>query len=199
MAAISPGAAGGSGGAPSCSDYSSLCQTQKPVCKEGSSVECAPGDDALCGGKRPYCNPETLSCEACRYHAHCPDSACNPFTGACLDATPETVGPGGDHASIAAALGSVGDGEEAVFLVSPTPGDYNETPAPDISSGRTIAFLGQGGRPVVRATDGGAAVTVFNGATLLLEGVDLMANTNAVAMQVAGFVALDRVRISSNN
>src|SRR5690606_40211928 len=119
MAAISPGAAGGSGGAPSCSDDPSLCQAQTPVCHEGSCVECAPGDDALCGGQRPYCNPETLSCEACRYHAHCPDSACNPFTGACLDATPETVGPGGDHASIAAALGSVGDGEEAVFLVSP--------------------------------------------------------------------------------
>src|SRR5690606_39390050 len=70
MAASSTGAAGGSGGAPSCSDDPSLCQAQTPVCHEGSCVECAPGDDALCGGQRPYCNPETLSCEACRYHAH---------------------------------------------------------------------------------------------------------------------------------
>src|SRR5690606_37453773 len=121
----------------------------------------------LCGGQRPYCNPETLSCEACRYHAHCPDSACNPFTGACLDATPETVGPGGDHASIAAALGSVGDGEEAVFLVSP--GSYNEDPAPPNLTNRTVALLGGGGRPTIRAEDGNPTFTVANGATLLLE------------------------------
>src|SRR5690606_9370073 len=43
-------------------------------------------------------------------------------------------------------------------------------------------------------------VTVYNGATLLLEGIDLRGNTNnAVAVQAAGLVALDRVEITSNN
>ena len=110
---------GGAGGAPTCTEDPSLCSGPTPVCHEGSCVECAPGSDALCGGETPYCDAQTLSCVPCRYHAHCPDSACNPFTGACLSATPQTVGPGGDYPSIVEAItNGVGSGEEAVFLVS---------------------------------------------------------------------------------
>src|SRR5690606_28367018 len=40
---------------------------------------------------------------------------------------------------------------------------------------------------------------VNSGATLLIDGINLSGNTNAMALQVAGRVALDRVNIHSNN
>src|SRR5690606_25640549 len=188
---------GGAGGAPTCTEDPSLCSGPTPVCHEGSCVECAPGDDALCGGETPYCDAQTLSCVPCRYHAHCPDSACNPFTGACLSATPQTVGPGGDYPSIVEAItNGVGSGEEAVFVVSPDTGAYQG--AHVVSDMKVIALLGQNGRPVANDLNL-PTFTVANGATLLLEGIDLAGNLNSRALQVDGRLALDRVEVALNS
>ena len=196
------GGGGAGAGMPSCTDDPAICTDQGLVCHEGACVQCVPGDDANCTGETPWCNPTTLACQACSYHEHCPTSACNVFTGACLDAEPKTVGPepGDDFPSLTLALASVvGDDEEAVFLVSPTAGDYNETVTPTIAGTRAIALLGSNGRPVIRATSGGPTFDVYNGATLLLEGIDLKSNGNAVAISAAGRVALDRVEIAQNS
>ena len=98
------------------------CSGGTPVCNEGAYVACTPAEDALCTGETPYCDPATLSCAPCSYHEHCPDSACNPFTGACLSATPATVGPSGTYTDLTAALATVGAGAEAVFRVAPNAG-----------------------------------------------------------------------------
>src|SRR5690606_28483289 len=90
----------------------------------------------------------------------------------------------------------VGDDEEAVFLVSPDSGAYQG--ANIISGTRVIALLGQNGRPVVNDLSL-ATFTVANGATLLLEGIDLKSNGNAVAISAAGRVALDRAEIAQNS
>jgi hypothetical protein len=193
------GGQGGTGGTETCTDNPSLCQGPTPVCVNGSCEQCAPGDDALCMGETPWCNPATLACEACSYHAHCPDSACNVFTGECLDATPKEVGPGKEFLTLTLALASVADGTDAVFLVSPTAGDYNEAVTPTIAGTRTVALLGVNGRPSVRATSGGPTFDVYNGATLLLEGIDLRGNTASRGIQADGLVALDRVEIAQNS
>jgi len=184
---------------PTCTDDPGLCQGSTPVCHEGTCVPCTPDEDALCAGETPWCNPATNACEACSYHEHCPDSACNVFTGACLDATPETVGPGGDYPTLTLALATAG--AEAVFLVSPDTGGaaYSEV----IEIGKTgptvIALLAQNGRPAIDGLGLPPTVTVYNGATLLLEGIDLRLNGNAVAVQTSGLVALDRVEITQNS
>src|SRR5690606_4902631 len=115
-----------------------------------------------CTGETPYCNPDTNACEACSFHAHCPDSACNVFTGACLDATPETVGPGGDHLTLTLALASVNDGEEAVFLVSPNTAMAPYSEDLQLGGTRVVALLGQNGRPTITGVNF-ATINLANG------------------------------------
>jgi hypothetical protein len=140
----------------------------------------------------------TFSCAPCSYHEHCPESACNPFTGACLNATPETVGPvPADYQNLTAALASVAAGAEAVFRVSPDGG--NPYAGENVVAGnRVIALLGENGRPVLNDLDL-PTLTVAAGSALLLANLDLRLNGSAVGLQTAGLVALDAVEIASNN
>src|SRR5690606_17894653 len=100
----------------------------------------------------------------------------------------------GEFTTIADAIDSVVGATEAVFLVSP--GDYSEDAAPNLNdNGAVVALLADGGRPSIRANNvaNGPTFTVANGATLLLEGIDLKLNGNSHALQANGLVALDRV------
>ena len=87
-------------------------------------------------------------------------------------------------------------GGEGVFVVSPDGSPYAGDNA--ISGGRVIALFGDNGRPVLNDLDL-PTLTVANGSTLLLEGIDLKGNTGSRGLQAAGLVALDRVEIASNN
>ena len=175
------------------------CGGATPACNAaGTCVQCTPTDDAECTGANPYCDPATFACAPCSYHEHCPDSACNVFTGECLNAVPVLIGSGEPIATIALAFQSVGAGEEAVFLVKD--GTYNENPAPPNLTNRTVALLGNGGRPVIRADDGNNSLTVAGGATLLLADLDVVGNTfTALGLQASGRVVLDAVKVTSNN
>ncbi len=157
----------------------------------GGGNETCVEDPEICEGMAPICNPVSMSCEQCRYHAQCPESACNPFTGACLEATPETVGSGGTYADLNAALASVGDGEEAVFLLSE--GDFLGPPT--LTGDKVVALLaGEAVRPVLFQGNL-STLNVGADATLLVEGVDVRASTGAPLVMANGKVALDRVHV----
>ena len=158
----------------------------------GGAGGCAQ-DPGQCTGSTPVCDPVTNACVGCSHHEQCADSACNVFTGACLAATPVTVGPAD---SLADAISAVPAGGEAVFLLSP--GNYNEDPPPNVSSGKTVAILAAGGRPIVTGIGGSPTLTVAANTTVLLAGVNLTGNTSSRGANVDGQLALDAVEVRNN-
>lgn len=56
-----------------------------PACApSGACVECTATNTAQCDGFTPHCDPDTSACVSCTAHEHCPDSACNLVSGACM-------------------------------------------------------------------------------------------------------------------
>ncbi|MEM6849546.1 MAG: hypothetical protein AAF580_16015, partial [Pseudomonadota bacterium] len=199
------GGQGGAGGNPTCSTDPDVCDDPAlPACSDdGVCVECTPDDAALCdpASAQPACNPATLACDLCRYHSDCPASACNIFSGECINATPITVGPdaGDDHATLQAALAEVMTGSEGVILLKPKGSPYNEATAINIVGNRTIAILAQGEDVTWNEDDGSSTLTVAAGTTVFIEGIAISGNTAAVAAITAnGQLALDKVEVRQN-
>ncbi len=164
----------------------------------GGGVQVPSSPCGQCEGETPYCDEATLTCGVCRFHAECPASACNAFTGACLDAVPQTVGPEGTHASLGAALAALGDDEEeAVFWLASeaSTGTYVESL---VVEGRVVAVLGWNARPVLRGAGAQPTVEVASDATLLLDSVSLRGHVEGRALTVAGRLLLERGEVVGN-
>ena len=140
----------------------------RPVCGEGTCVECTAEEAGACEGQRPVCGVEN-TCDACTEHFECPDSACHldgPDVGACFDE--------GDVQMIAntgqlnTALGALGAGDQAVLVLAG--GTYGTSV--DISLSAEVAILGGGG--VTLAGDGGLnAVELIGSSITYFEGVEI--------------------------
>ncbi|MEM9692928.1 MAG: hypothetical protein AAGA56_10310 [Myxococcota bacterium] len=164
----------GEGGAPpsTCLDDPAICDDPAlPACSpSGACVTCTPDDKDLCQNPTPACNPASFACQPCAYHAECPQSACNVFTGTCIEVTPVTVGPdaGDDYATLAEALAQTGD--EGVIRVKP--GTYA---GPFTVTDKVVAIVAESGRPVLTSPNPNFPRTlrVLDEATVLLEGITL--------------------------
>ena len=169
-----------------------------PVCDAGVCVACTGEDLGACGGVTPVCEEESKSCVGCRYHEECPESACNALTGACLDAEQVGVGPGEEYATVAAALGSVGEGDEAVFVVHETGMVPDYGGSLTLSGGRAVALLAaEGERPRVQGS--GAPTFLVDGATLLVDGLMVEGNNLGIRVTGGGGLVLDRTEVVDNN
>ena len=169
-----------------------------PVCDAGVCVACTGEDLGACDGVTPVCEEESKSCVGCRYHEECPESACNALTGACLDAEQVGVGPGEEYATVAAALGSVGEGDEAVFVVHETGMVPDYGGSLTLSGGRAVALLAaEGERPRVQGS--GAPTFLVDGATLLVDGLMVEGNNLGIRVTGGGGLVLDRTEVVDNN
>jgi len=115
-------------------------------------------------------------CAPCSFHSQCPASACNLWTGECLDATPQTIGPDGAHdfATLTAAFAAVPAGGQGVFILHENPGNAAYAESVQLAGDRVIALLGAAGtRPLVRGADNDPdqGIRVDDGATLLIENL----------------------------
>ncbi|MEM6849756.1 MAG: right-handed parallel beta-helix repeat-containing protein, partial [Pseudomonadota bacterium] len=186
----------GAGGNPTCSTDPDVCDDPAlPACSDdGVCVECTPDDAALCDTTpaKPACNPASLACDVCRYHSDCPASACNIFSGECINATPQDVA---DATALTAAISA--PGSDKVLRLAP--GVYlldNVT----ITNG-TVALLAQDPmqRPTLQGTNGGETMQTNAGTVVVIEGINFTSNATPVAAITAnGQLALDKVEVRQN-
>jgi hypothetical protein len=72
------------------------CPAAKPHCDRSTCVECAAADGHCVGTGRPYCDPLTRSCIACRTMADCREGmTCNLGTHACAPQCGDGITCGG--------------------------------------------------------------------------------------------------------
>jgi hypothetical protein len=194
------GGQGGNGG-DNCIDNPNLCQGDTPACApDGSCVQCTPQQPDACTDNTPVCNPSSLSCTPCAFHAQCPASACNIFSGACIDASPISVGPGETFTDLTAAINSINTGSESEAVILLKQGDY-DGPFNTNVTGKIIAILAQNGRPnlSVPTVSTSPTLTVNNNTTVLLQGINLTLNGSSLGIDAKGNLALDDVEVRQND
>ena len=199
-----------------CVDCTGLasCGAEAPVCdpNSGVCVLCIPGEDDACVDQTPVCDSKTLTCVPCTAHAQCGDGACNLFTGECLSED-AAIWVDGSNAGCAADGGTsdkpyctLGEamvevvqgirGDEAVIHVGGGPYESTIT----VPSGRKVAILSI--NPAQRVTIGaadGAIITVEQGSTALLDGLELAGNAIGYGVAVDNaFLWIDGTQISGN-
>lgn len=174
-----------------------------PACLDGQCVQCSEANSSLCEGATPAC--VSGECAPCSFHSQCPASACQLFTGECLDATPQTIGPDPTHdfATLAAAFASVPAGGEAVFVVYNNAANAAYAESVQLSGDRVVALLGADGmRPIVQGTSDNHAIRVDTGATLLVENLRFSGFHPGGTLRPleinAGRLALDRTEVVDN-
>ncbi len=122
-----------------------------PVCDPatGKCAGCTPADTSACPSDHPICLAN--ECSPCTEHSHCPDSACNLLTGACLptdrvywiDSSVAESGDGSEAAPLATVEEAIGlipaGGEGTVYLA----GSFDQLESVTIAAHRTVALLGK--------------------------------------------------------
>ena len=170
-----------------------------PVCLDGACVQCTAAAPEACTGMTPICDDDTNTCVPCNAHDQCGEAACNLFTGACLpaDAVVHVGGAMPDFATIADAVASFDMMTEGTIIVHQA--DYNE--AVTVDGGRVLALLANAGdTPTLALIAGGAPQLTVGDGTVLLDGLRLSGNADAVGLVVDGGRAwVDRSRIVDNN
>lgn len=209
-------------GAPFCEETSGMCvacdgmpdpdgacaeaDPSLPLCVGGTCVACTPENPAACTGATPVCDEATNTCVPCTAHEQCGEAACNLFTGACLpaDRVFHVGGAMADYPNLTMAVAGQGPGSETTLIVHPGMPDYNEAVAVD--GGRVVAFLASNDAPTppqwVRTSGNAPQLTVAAGATVLMDGLRLSANTSAMVPGVhanGGSAWIDRSRIVQNS
>ncbi|MEM7153799.1 MAG: hypothetical protein AAF799_13205 [Myxococcota bacterium] len=175
-----------------CADLES-CEAHDPAtpaCHEpsGRCLPCLPDGDT-CSGDMPHCTGAG-QCVQCLDSTHCPDSACNRFTGTCMptdsvywvfnstqDEWPDPDGTvNAPFGSIQEVLQTVGDEQVTIWIAGSA---YIEAMGMTIEGPRTVAI-----REFVEPTFGDdeldplfggglAAMTVTGGARVIVEEVDV--------------------------
>jgi hypothetical protein len=173
-----------------------------PLCVDGSCVQCTAAAPEACTGATPVCDDATNACVSCTAHEQCGEAACNLFTGACLPGGAVVhVGPGQQHATVGAAVGSFAAGAEGTIVVHQPMASYDE--AVVVDGGRVLAFLraDDAATPpgwIQSSAGGGPQLEVADG-TVLLDGLRLSGNADDRGLVVTGGRAwVDRSRIISN-
>lgn len=174
-----------------------------PACDDsGHCVECSATNTNACEGTVPLCDTDIGSCVGCTFHEQCPGAACHIYTGACFAPTSVIhVGPTQTFTTIASAVASVMDGEEAVLLVDA--GSYNE-PSILVTGDRQVAILAADDDAQVTWVDnqGTAHLVVDNGAEAYLQSLRVTLNLNSglEALQADGAALyLDRMQFFTND
>jgi hypothetical protein len=174
-----------------------------PLCVDGSCVQCTAAAPDACTGMTPVCDDATNTCVPCDAHDQCGDAACNLFTGACLPADAVVhVGAGQQYTELGAALSGEA-GTELTLIVHGAMPDYNE--AVVVGGGRVVAFLAAQDVATpprwLLGAGGTSQLTVLADATVLLEGLQLTANTSSSDPGVrvnGGRAWVDKSRIVQN-
>jgi hypothetical protein len=188
-------------------DVCSAADPDLPACLDGQCVQCSESNDTLCSGDTPAC--VAGECAPCSFHFECPDSACHLWTGACLDATPATVGPdpAHDYATLGAALQSVAAGEEAVFILHDNTNDAPYVESLLIENERVVAVLAADGhRPLLQGVEADLVhgVRVLTEATFIAEGLRFSGfhpvggGVRRPLHVVGSRLALDRTEVTDN-
>lgn len=182
-------------------DFCGSRDADAPVCHDGDCVQCTDDDLSACGA--PLCDAETNTCLPCTEHAQCSVGdqrvACNLFTGECLpDDAVANVGMG-RFLRVDEAVSSLGN--QGTVVVHNVAGLFYDDQPVVVSSGQTIAFLGDGLPRWTRSVDGNPQVRVEGDGTVLADGVQLVADFgSAPAIDVDGGRAwIDRAWVSNNN
>lgn len=169
-----------------------------PVCDEGSGqcVVCTPDNKALCTGATPVCDAATNECVGCVEHSDCPDSACNPETGACFAPDRalyvDSLAPceGGDGTA-AAPYCQITHAFEHVAMDNPSlgwtikvkAGNYIQ-PSLVVPESSVLAIVGHGGTPKIRSTTE-ATLQISAGAKVTLGKLNFT-NAEDVGLTCAG-------------
>ena len=181
----------------------------RPVCAGDRCVACTREDTGNCGGITPICDLVTNECVGCRFHAECPESACDIDQGACLDDVPvffvdgDAACPGNGaedvpFCTIQDGIDVVGNGASAIVRIAEASAAYTENL--DIIDGKTIVLLASAGRPVVEATGAGPTLNITGVATTgYVEGLRFQDNNASYGILISGATAvLDRVESVRN-
>jgi hypothetical protein len=171
-----------------------------PVCDEsGRCVQCTDADVSACPPDMPIC--EANVCVPCREHEHCPGSACNMATGACMPVdnvwwVNNSAGPGGDGSQMSPfdefeyALDAIEEaGDVGTIFVNDGGSEYDEVI--QINSPMTIAIIGDG---AVTIATGGKGVVVNGGAVAMLSRIKVTGGTEGISCD-GGDLWLDKVRV----
>lgn len=191
---------GGGGSGETCLTDPGLCGGTRPACSAtGECVECTPTNTTQCTGSEAICDDLANVCGPCRYHRQCPGSACNVFTGACMMATPVTVGPDAsdDFSNLVDALAAVPSQGEAVISVKESGSSFGA--GVTIDEGRVIALLADGGRPTLvggAPSNLSAAMRVRSKAVVMVAGLKIALQRASIDVS-DGSLALDRVELSA--
>lgn len=206
------------GAAPFCSPDSGMCvpcsmmpqpddacaavDGMRPLCRDDVCVQCTPDEADACMDGTPICDGELGSCVPCTAHDQCPGGAgCNLFDGECLPSDAVVMaGPTGDYTSLALAVAGLGAGDGTIIVQQAS---FDE---PVVVSGtRVIAFVAADGTmPSWTRTRGagGPSQLRVDGATVLMEGIQVSANNGSVnpgiRVETAGRLWIDRGRIIGN-
>jgi len=139
---------------------------ETPVCDldDGSCVVCTPENKAECGGATPVCDAVSNECVGCVEHADCPESACNPESGACfavdyviyVDSVAACdVGDGtiaAPYCQITQALDKVATNDPSLgWTIKVKTGNYIQ-PALVVPEESVLAIVGDGGVAKIRST-----------------------------------------------
>lgn len=191
---------GGSGGE-ACMSNTDCTDDMSPVCDDGMCVQCKERQDYACQGATPICDEADNVCVGCTEHAQCGPSACNLFTGACVEGPVVDVGTQTeDYQSLTGALAVLEDG--GTIIVKSRMAPYDETITVD--DGRVVAFLAEGSPQPVwqRTAEEAPQLHVLDGSTVLMDGIALRNNISLgqPALQAEGsMVWLDRSTIAQND
>lgn len=197
------------GGAPFCSDEgecvpcdqmpepNTACaeaDPDRPVCSEGTCVQCTPDDAAACDGQTPVCDDDN-TCRACDEHSECPD-ACHldgTNVGACF--AEGDVVMAANTAQLETAFAGVGAGDDVVVVLTGT--SYNSASI-DFVAGAEIAVIGDGSQSISNDTSGGVIGT--GGSSILyLSGVAVAGNITGDGITCSGTsVWLDDSEVRNN-
>ena len=196
------------GGAPFCSDEgecvpcdqmpepNTACadaDPDRPVCSEGTCVQCTPDDAAACNGQTPVCDNDN-TCRACDEHFECPDSACHldgPDVGACFDVA--DVMTANSAAALASAVSGVNAGDDLVIMLS-SGVDYNQTANAAVDA--EIALLGPSSAELT-GTAGLPSLNVAGTAIVYVAGPSVASGDTGVACSGTS-VWLDDTEVRNN-
>lgn len=170
-----------------------------PVCDKaaGECVMCTPANDALCTGATPVCDAANKECVGCVEHADCPESACNPESGACFPvdyviyvdgAAQCDIGDGSmamPFCQISQALEKVGMNDPTIgWTIKVKTGNYIQ-PALIIPDTSVLAIVGDGGVAKIRSTNAATLVT-GTGSKVTLGKLNLSSNADDTALVCTG-------------
>ncbi|MBZ5716060.1 hypothetical protein [Nannocystis pusilla] len=170
-----------------------------PVCDQdsGACVVCTPENKGLCTGATPVCDAATNECVGCVEHDDCPDSACNPESGACF--APENVvyvdaaatcdvgdgTMGMPFCQITQALDVVAAGDPSLgWTIKVKTGNYIQ-PALVVPENSVLALVGDGGIAKIRSTTA-ATLQINPGSKVTLGKLNLASNADDSGLTCSG-------------